>query len=355
MSHYLMIPINENGIIFDADMNSVVTEAMAITPFNFRDVYVYSHGWSNDAARAMDEYNRFSVDFSKYAQMLTALQPPMFADPPQDSLGVGIHWPSQITEDPGSDLNNFQLLTFYTMEHRADSVGRNAVYSILRLMLKARLGQGAPPRFNLLGHSFGCKVMLAALQDLYTDIANGTIHVPPDTLFNVVLLEPATDDDHLEPNDIYGSVAQLPGLRMLITMSQCDTALVKWFHLAGSLANVVHKPLAVPGELLHPSGPPQALGAAGPTPATIDAFGGAKQFAQLSITPGFVSTKMLDVEQRLILADLTPVHRYRVEQKLYSGGFAGSHSDINIPEIYHLVAGFLFGVKNDTPMPATFA
>lgn len=354
MSHYLMIPINENGIIFDTDMNSVVTEAMAVTPFNFRDVYVYSHGWSNDAARAMDEYNRFSVDFSKYVYQLGALQPPLFSDPPLDSLGVGIHWPSEITEDPNSELNNFQLLTFYTMEHRADSVGRNAVYSLLRLMLKARLGQGAPPRLNLLGHSFGCKVMLAALQDLQADIANGTVPVPPDTMFNLVLLEPATDYDNLEPSDIYGNVPKLPGLRVLVTMSQCDAALVKWFHLAGSLANVVHKPLAVPGELLHPAGPPQALGAVGPTPATIAAFGGAQQFAQLSVEPGFVTTKMLNLNQRLILADLTPIHQFRVDQKLYNGGFAGSHSDINISEIYHLVAGFLFGVKNDTPMPATF-
>lgn len=355
MSHYLTIPINENGIIFDADMNGVISEAMAIAPFNFRDIYVYSHGWSNDAARAMDEYNKFSVEFSKYAQILGALQPPMFSDPPEDSLGVGIHWPSEITEDPDSDLNKFQLLTFYTMEHRADSVGSNAVYSLLRLMLKERLGQGAPPRFNLLGHSFGCKVMLSALEAIQTDIANGTIGVPPGTAFNLVLLEPATDNDNLESGDIYGNVSQIEGLRVLISTSQCDAALVKWFHLAGTLANVVHKPLAVPGELLHPGGPPQALGAAGPTQATIAAFGGAVQYAQVSVVPGFSSTQMLGMNQRLTAADLTPVHQYRVQQNLYSGGFAGSHSDINISEIYHLVAGFLYGVKNATPIPPTLS
>lgn len=351
MSHYLMIPINENGIIFDVDMNSVVTEAMAISPFNFRDVYLYSHGWSNDAARAMDEYNRFSVDFAKYSTLLAALNPPLFVDPPSNSLGVGIHWPSEITEDPESDLNKLQLLTFYTMEHRADSVGSNAVYTMLRLMLKERIGRGAPPRFNLLGHSFGCKVMLSALQDLQTDILNNTIQVPPGTTFNLVLMEPATDADNLEPGDIYGGVAGIQGLRVLMTMSRCDAALVKWFHLAGALANVVHKPLAVPGELLNPNGPPQALGAIGPTPATIAAFGGEAQFTEVDITPGFLATQLLNVNQRLILADLTQLHQYRIDHQLYNGGFAGSHSDINLVEIYHLVAAFLFGIGNNTPIP----
>ena len=354
MSHYLVIPTNENGIIFDVDMNGVVAEAMAVDPFNFRDVYLYSHGWSNDAARAMDEYNRFSVDFSKYAYWLGSL-PKLFSDPPQDSLGVGIHWPSEITEDPDSDLNKLQLLTFYTMEHRADSVGKNAVYSLLRLMLRAREGKGAPPRFNLLGHSFGCKVMLAALQDLQVDIENGTIQVAPNTVFNLALIEPATDCDNLEPGDIYAAVPNLKGVRVLITMSKCDTALVKWFHLAGSLANIVHKPLQVIGELVDPAGPPQALGAVGPTQPTIEAFGGSAQFAQISIVPGFIATKMLGMTQRLILADLTPLHQNRVDKKVYDGGFAGSHSDINVPEIYHLIAGFFYGVANATTIPAQYA
>ena len=355
MSHYLFIPINENGIIFDVDMNDVVANAMAVDPFNFRDIYVYSHGWSNDASRAMDEYNRFSVDFAIHARWLGALVPALFTDPPLDSLGVGIHWPSEITEDADSDLNKLQLLTFYTMEHRADSVGKNAVYSLLRLMLQARVGRGAPPRFNLLGHSFGCKVMLSALEDLQTDIVGATIQVPPGTLFNLVLLEPATDCDNLEPDDIYGSVPEIAGLRVLMTKSRCDTALVKWFHLAGALANVVHKPLQGLEDLVNFGGPPQALGAFGPTSPTIDAFGGPREYAQISVQPGFVATEMLGMTQRLIVADLTPVHQYRLDRGLYSGGFAGSHSDINIVEIYHLVAGFLFGITNATPIPVRYA
>src|SRR5579864_3585937 len=138
MSHFIVVPINENGIIFDPDMDRVVAEAIAVDPFGFTDVYIYSHGWSTNATGALDEYNRFSVDLARLIDITNAQEPPVFAQGPADSLGVGIHWPSEITEDQNSLLNKAQLFTFYTMEHRADAVGSNAVYTFLRLMLQAR-------------------------------------------------------------------------------------------------------------------------------------------------------------------------------------------------------------------------
>ena len=327
MPHVITIPINENGIIFDTDMDSVVQEAIAVDPFGFEDVYVYSHGWSTDANRALDEYNRFSVDLAKQLLILGSSQPPVFKRPPRDSLGVGIHWPSEITEDPNSVLNALQLFTFYTMEHRAEAVGKNAVYSMLRLMLQARAGTGSPLRFMLLGHSFGCKVVCAALQDLQTDIAGGTIAVDAGTSFNVVLLEPATDNDNLEPGDIYGNVCQLEKLRLLITKSSLDRALTEWFVAAGKLANLFKRPR-------------QALGAAGPSANTVQAFGGA---ANISVDQGFTIHDSAGLPNRLVVADLTPVHQKRKEQGLYDGGLSGSHTDINFGEIYNMIAGFLFG------------
>jgi hypothetical protein len=327
MSHHITIPINENGVIFDTDMDSVVREAIAVDPFGFEDVYVYSHGWSTDANRALDEYNRFSVDLAKQLLILGASRPDIFSKPPRGSLGVGIHWPSEITEDPGSPLNVLQLFTFYTMEHRADAVGKNAVYTMLRLMLQARAGTGAPLRIMLLGHSFGCKVVCSALQDLQTDIANGTIAVERGTSFNAVLLEPATDNDNLEPGDIYGDVCKLANLRMLMTKSSLDLALTEWFVAAGKAANLF-------------KAPHQALGAAGPTPNTVQAFGGV---TNLSIGQGFDTSQATGLPTRFVVADLSPVHAARKAQKIYDGGFSGSHSDINFAEIYNMIAGFFFG------------
>ena len=328
MAHYITVPINENGIVFDTQMNLVVSEAIAVAPFAFRDVYVYSHGWSTNADGALDQYNKFSVDFARLVLISGTQTPHLFAAPPLDSLGVGIHWPSEITEDPTSPLNAVQLLTFYTMEHRADAVGNNAVYTMLRLMLQARNGTGLPLRIMMIGHSFGCKVVLSALQALKVDIDGGTVPLPPGTLFNVVLLEAATDNDNLEPRDIYGKVSQFPQLRLLMTTSSLDTALRTWFPAAGQLAN-----------LFHPA--PAALGFAGPTPATCApaVFGAA---ANVAVVPGFTASDLSGIANRLIVADLSPVHQQRATNGTWNGGFSGSHSDISFDEVYQLICGFFY-------------
>ncbi len=328
MSHFITVPINENGIIFDTNMNAVVAEAIAEQPFAFEDVYVYSHGWSTDAFLALDEYNRFSVELAKSILLAGAQTPSPLTNPPRNSLGVGIHWPSEITEDPNSKLNDLQLFTFYTMEHRADSVGKNAVYSMLRLMLSSRAGSAMPLRFFVLGHSFGSKVVCAALNDLQVDIANKTIPMPASVSFRVVLLEAATDNDNLDPGDIYGAISTIANLRMLLTTSQLDAALQTWYPAASKLAN-----------LFHAGNPTPALGAAGPSQNTQTSFGGA---TPISINTGF-TLGGVPAGSRLVVADLTPVHQARVSAGLYDGGFAGSHSDIYFNEIYQLVMGFLFG------------
>jgi hypothetical protein len=309
-------------------MTGVIAQAIAIDPFGFQDAFLYCHGWSNDADRALDEYNSFSTGLARELILAQRGQTNPFAAPPRDALAVGIHWPSEITENPKSILNDLQLLTFFSMKHRADAVGKNAVYSILRLMLQGRKAETGF-RFLLLGHSFGCKVMCAALEDLQIDIANGTIDLPAGTSWRVVLLEPATDQDNLEDGDIYGNVHKLADLRLLLTTSQMDTCLTEWYPDASRLGN-----------LFHGANPTPALGAAGPTDATVTAFGGTK--GSVSVNSGFAVMDAMQRKERLVVADLTPVHKARVDAGQYDGGMAGSHSDINFTEVYNLVSGFMF-------------
>lgn len=329
MPHTLTIPTDNNGVILDASMSGVIAQAMAVDPFGFEDVFLYSHGWSNDADHALDEYNTFSTGFAREVLIAQGDQPDIFPAPPREPLGVGIHWPSEITENPTSPLTDLQLLTFFTMKHRADAVGQNAVYSIMRLMLEARNGLRGT-RFLLIGHSFGCKVMCAALQDLYTDIDNHTIPLPAGTSWRIVLLEPATDQDNLEDGDIYGNVHKFGDLRLLMTTSQKDECLTKWYPDASRVAN-----------LFHGATPTPALGAAGPTATMIAGFGGAPD--RLTIDEGFPVLNAVNARARLVVADLTPIHTLRAADGQYpNGGLAGSHSDINFTELYSLVSGFMF-------------
>jgi hypothetical protein len=323
MSHYLIVPTNENGVVFDPTMTSSVATALG-APFGFEDIYVYSHGWSTDGDQAMGTYNRFSVDLAR-RNLLLATNPPTKTWA-RNSLGIGIHWPSEVTEDPNSPLNAVQLFSFYTMEHRAEAVGKNAIYAMVRLILTS--GDGATAlRIFLIGHSFGCKAVCAALNDVQLDIADGTISVPEGTLFRAVLLQGATDNDNLEKGDIYGNMVALENLRVLLTKSSQDEALGTWYPAAGKLANLFHAP-------------PSALGSAGPTQQTITDFGGADSFV---VSAANTASDMTQYEKPMVIADLSTVHAARKASGTYtSGGLSGSHSDIFFDPLYDIVAGFLF-------------
>lgn len=325
----LIIPSNENGMVFDQAMNGVIAQAVAVVPFGFEDVILYSHGWSTNADSALDDYAMFSVGLSRRLLLAQEADKDILRFAPRPSIDIGIHWPSEITEDPQSPLNDLQLFTFYTMEHRASAVGRNLAYSLLRIALAARAGMTGL-RFLLLGHSFGAKVICAALQDLRTDILNGTIPVAAGTSWRVVLLEPATDWDNLEPADIYGNVSTFDDIRLLITTSQADTCLKTWYPAAARISN-----------LFHGAAPTPALGAAGPSSDTVSAFGGVDR---LTVVPGFAMPAVIATTHKLVVADLTPIHTARAQSvpPAFSGGIAGSHSDINFDELYNLVGGFLF-------------
>jgi hypothetical protein len=216
MSHFFTIPANENGIVLDNYLVDDLKMALA-APFAFSDLFVYSHGWWTDASRAMQDYNRFTIGFAQLARAIAIANPrPQLT---ADALGIGIHWPSMLSENSNSLLNRLEAASFYTMEKRADNIGENAGYMILRTLFE---NVRVPIRINLVGHSFGCKVVLSLLQE----VAQDAISCPAGVSLNVVLLQAAADDNQLETGDAYGLVAgAFPGLRLLITVSQADLAL----------------------------------------------------------------------------------------------------------------------------------
>jgi hypothetical protein len=317
MNHFLTIPINENGIILDQRFKEELHSA-ATDPFGFTDVFLYSHGWWNTGSSASAEYNIFSLGFAKALQGLVCSSPAQWPKigAAFQPLALAIHWPSMLSEDQDSVVNFLEATSFFTMQQRADSVGRHAGYSLLRLMIERRK-EGHPYRFNLIGHSFGCRVLCAALQALAED---------PDTVgkmagneFNVALIQAAADTDCLAPGQLYGKVQRcIPNLRMLITTSANDTVLGKWYPEAQRIAHLF-------------SGPIDALGTQGPSgelKIPVD-----QRFAVTSaIVPSFTG--------RLGVANLTPLHESSAAAFGAAGNRGGQHSDINLPQIYDMLARF---------------
>jgi hypothetical protein len=310
MSHHFIVPTNENGMALDQHIDTDMAVAMG-PPFQFAHVFLFSHGWWTNATRAMEGYNRFTIEFSHFFHALPGL-----AGLP--TLSVGVHWPSTLTEDEVSVANYFQALSFYTMEKRADHVGENTGYTLLRLALDNWKGQPKPLAVHLLGHSFGAKVVCAALERLVEE--GGANPAPDGVTFDVALLQAAFDDDELEAANSYGRLAAgLPGLRLLVTRSDGDEALSELYPKAHELARLLGK--------IKP-----ALGKAGPTDAVAAQFGGARAEA---VGPGYAPAGAFD--GRLVVADLSPLHAAHPENAVR---FAGHHSDIFYPEIYALLAAF---------------
>jgi hypothetical protein len=316
MSHFLTIPINENGIILDQRFKEELQMA-ATDPLGFTDVFLYSHGWWNTASSASAEYNIFSLGFAKALQGLFCASPAQWPKigAAFSPLALAIHWPSMLSEDQDSVANFMEATSFFTMQQRADSVGRNAGYSLLRLMIE-RQKDRQPYRFNLIGHSFGCRVLCSALEAVAEDPE--LVGRLAGNEFNVALLQGAADTDSLAPGQLYGKVQQtIPKLRMLVTTSARDTALGKWYPEAQRIAHLF-------------SGPVDALGSKGPTgdlAIPID--------QRFDVTSAIVPT----FTGRLGVANLTPLHQ-STAAAYGTNDWSGQHSDINLPQIYDMLARF---------------
>jgi len=319
VSHFLTVPVNENGIIFDVNIDKEI-QCAAANPFAFTDVFLYSHGWWNSASSAVSEYNMFSIGFAQVLQSLVQKSPdqcPRYGGA-FSPLALAVHWPSMLSDDQESVVNYLEATSFFTMEHRADDVGAHAGYSLLRLLIEARAGR-QPLRFNLIGHSFGCRVVCSALQALAKDPATLGAAKTMQAIFNLVLLQAAADTDSLAPGRLYGDVlTSIPNLRVLATVSANDEALGKWYAGAQKLAHLFSDPV-------------NAMGSVGPTGALATPVDQRLQVGPQSVPP---------FTGKLGVADLTPLHQSRVNVPGASEKFGGQHSDINLPEIYELIARF---------------
>ncbi len=330
MAHFLMVPINANGVVIDPNIACIAQNAMT-AELGLNEIIIYSHGWSTDADAAMALYNRFSIEFARWLVNNAAKAG---LRPLNGPLSVGIHWPSEVSENASTTSPEFaqiiqgiQPLSFYTMEKRADAIGTHGVYALLRQLIQSRGTRpgSAPLRVTFIGHSFGCKVVTSAVEEIYDSIRDpqNSLEAPPEGLeLNLVLIQAAFQDTCLDAHQVYGDIANLP-IRMLVTTSQKDTALTQAFPLAHKIVDFFDDTA-------------KALGADGPTAATRTAFGGSDD---LDIAPGFAVAQSLAARKRLVVADLTKLHQAHPEG---DHSWGGHHSDFNHDEVYALIAGFLF-------------
>lgn len=315
MSHFFVVACNENGIVTDQYISDNIQKALD-SPFEFTDIFIYSHGWWNTANRATQDYNRFTLEFAK--SMKNLIKQKNKVEGTGNSLGIGIYWPSMLSADPDAFFNTFQAASFYTMEKRADAVGEHAGYMLLQQIASSKK---PPKRLTLLGHSFGCKVVCNALQTIQDDKV--VVESLRKMAINLVLIQGALDSDHMEKGDAYGDISKVfPDLRVLATLSSQDLALSKWYP-AAQLAKIV--------TIFSQRG---ALGSQGPSAKVAKQYGG---LAKVSIHPGSTYEATHKQASRFVLCDISPLHT----DPNNNDKFSGHHSDIFHEELYEAIIGFI--------------
>jgi len=105
---------------------------------------------------------------------------------------------------------------------------------------------------------------------------------------------------------------------MLITTSANDTALGKWYPEAQRIAHLF-------------SGSVEAMGSKGPTGNLA-----VPVEQRFDVTSAIIPT----FTERLGVANLTPLHQSTAAAYGPAGNWSGQHSDINLPQIYDMLARF---------------
>jgi hypothetical protein len=65
MDHFVVFPVNEDGIFLNPKLVGGALEDAMQPPFNFSDLFIYSHGWWTNGNNAMAEYGQYTIEFTK--------------------------------------------------------------------------------------------------------------------------------------------------------------------------------------------------------------------------------------------------------------------------------------------------
>jgi hypothetical protein len=239
-----------------------------------------------------------------------------------------IYQESQAEEVSFGDLRStlllpLQLLSFWEMKDRARVIGEGGIHQLLKALLEAAAAGGdRDVRFHLMGHSFGCIVVSAA-------VAGPGAHAPlPRPVNSIVLVQGAfslwsycTDippapgqSGHFRSIVEDGKVAG----PIVVTISSFDTAVGALYPKAAGAAGIVGDQVSFEvGEL-------PKYGATG----TFGVRGPGLQIVDRSLGP---------VSETYDLAAGT-VHNFECSEIIHQGEPpGGAHGDITHPEVAHLV------------------
>lgn len=132
------------------------------------DLIVFNHGWNKSAESAELDYQRFICRLhSELTNYIAGTKRR------GGLLIVGVFWPSTITNKPKEPFL-LKPISYYNIRSRADSIAKHALASLFadlgnQILSKSGValeGMNVAPRIHLVGHSFGARMIVRALEEL---------------------------------------------------------------------------------------------------------------------------------------------------------------------------------------------
>lgn len=154
------------------------------------DVVVFVHGWSKTPASAEDDYQDFLCRL--HGKLRNTIQNEKQND---GLLVVGVFWPSTITNRASEPLL-MKPVSYYRIRDRADEIAESGLSSLLGLIGRLSKEQSSPLpiRIQLIGHSFGARMVVGALEAMNRDGSLAAFLESADAT-NIVLMNAAVAPD----------------------------------------------------------------------------------------------------------------------------------------------------------------
>jgi hypothetical protein len=216
----------------------------------------------------------------------------------------------------GPVLSILQNLSFFKMKDRARAVGEASVHTLLATLQATARQSGRDVRFHLMGHSFGCIVMSAALAGPPGKATADPVHSAFLAQGAVSFWSYCTDIPHAKGNPGYfRSIVdhnRVAGA-IVTTQSEHDTAVCRAYPLAVGVRGDV---AFAPGEFPK-YGALGAFGARGPGVNAVDL-----QMLDTSQPYDFQRGKIYNIESSRYIAEMQSMG-------------SGAHNDIAHPQVAH--------------------
>lgn len=123
------------------------------------EVVVFVHGWNKNVASAEGDYQRFLCRL--HGKIRDELPN---AKAREGLLVIGVFWPSTISNKSSEPLI-LKPASYFRIRNRADHLARTGVPDFLNT-LAASQRSAAPRSLQLIGHSFGGRIVVASLEEL---------------------------------------------------------------------------------------------------------------------------------------------------------------------------------------------